>query len=74
MALDYDISKYLLANVFKGGLNAYAPQFKQVEIYSCEQDNYARIVEQFTIKKCYSTAVRQLREYSPFEPCDIVVN
>jgi hypothetical protein len=32
------------------------------------------LVEKFTIQKCYSTAVRQLREYSPGEACDIVVN
>ena len=42
---EYELSKDLIANVFKGGLNMYAPQFKKVEIYPYDQDNYARLVD-----------------------------
>ncbi len=52
----------------------YAPQFKKVEIYPHDQDNYARLVESFIVQKCYSTKERKLSEYNLGDSCDIVVN
>ena len=51
---EYQISKEPLVNVFKSGFNFYAPQFRKLEVYPYQQDNYATRVDSFVIQKCFN--------------------
>ena len=62
-------------NVFKSGFNFYAPQYRKIEVYPYSQDNYATLIQQFTIQKCFDQSTSKLYEnYLSGQQCDVIVN